>query len=463
MSAVAVFDVGKTHVKLFAAQSDGVLLEHRAAPNHVADGPPYRHHDLAALESWLLDGLADLGSRHEIEAIVSCSHGSGGVLVDGSGAAMPMMDYEQEPPADVAADYPRIAGSYRERGSAVMLGSAHLARQMLWLERGWPERFAAARAFLATPQYWAFRLSGVAAGEVTSLAAQSHLWRSADAMPASLVTARGWERLMPPLRGAYETLGPLKPDLAERCGLAPTTRVLCGIHDSSANFYRYQAAGLRDLTVVSTGTWIVALTDRTGVDFDRERPGTACNADIEGRPIPGMLTMGGREFAAIADGMDGPADPAILRQLVAGRTMALPSFGADDGLFPGTARRGTIEGPMAQERAGRFTLAVLTAALLATEELHRLPRAATIVLDGSFVRDPLFGAVVAAFNPASRVLVNHDSFGTATGAALLAGHDTRRSPAPLDIRSPDTAGLPPDLIPYGSQWRERMTRRSTPR
>ena len=172
MKAVAVFDVGKTNVKLSASDADGRLLETLSTPNPSHSGPPYRHHDVLALEAWLLSGLSALGKRHDIDAIVTCAHGSGGILVDDHGPAMPMIDYEQEPPAAVDAEYRRVAGSFRERGSPVMLGAAHLARQMLWLEQDWPDEFAKARHFLATPQYWAWRLSGVAASEVTSLAAQ---------------------------------------------------------------------------------------------------------------------------------------------------------------------------------------------------------------------------------------------------------------------------------------------------
>ncbi|WP_062218747.1 FGGY family carbohydrate kinase [Aureimonas sp. D3] len=453
MSAVAVFDIGKTNVKLFATTADGAVLEELSAPNRVIDGPPYRHHDLAALEDWLLAGLADLGRRHSIEAIVACSHGSGGVLVGADAALMPMIDYEQDPPADVAADYAAMAGSFRERGSALMLGSAHLARQMLWLERGWPDAFAGARAFLALPQYWAFRLCGVAAGEVTSLAAQSHLWSGADGAPTRLVKDRAWTHLLPPLRPAYETLGTLKPDWARRCGLSAETRVLCGIHDSSANFYRYQAAGLSDLTVVSTGTWIVALTDRTGIDLSEEAPGRSCNADVAGRPVPGMLTMGGREFAAVSGAERGPATSEALSRIVASRTVALPSFGADDGLFPGTSRRGSIRGPLAGDPSVRFTLALLYAAMLANQCLRMLPASRTIVIDGGLVRDPLFGAILAALNPDARVLVNRDAHGTAAGAALLAGHEMRRGPAPLSAEMPDMSGLP-DLLPYWSHWRD---------
>ncbi|NTJ67994.1 carbohydrate kinase [Agrobacterium rhizogenes] len=453
MSIVAVFDIGKTNVKLSAATDDGRVLETLSTPNIVRDGPPYRHHDLAELEAWLIDSLTELGRRHDIGAIVTCAHGSGGVLVDGQGAAMPMIDYEQPIPADVDARYRVIVGSYRERASAIMLGAAHLARQMLWQEMHWPETFAAASAYLATPQYWAFRLSGVLASEVTSLAAQSHLWASADSRPAALVASRGWQRLMPPMRRAWETLGPLKPELAGRSGLKATTRVLCGVHDSSANLYRYQAADLSDFTVVSTGTWIVALTDRNGVDFSIEQPGHSCNADVFGNPTPGMLTMGGREFSTVAAKASGPASLQALRMIVASGTFALPTFGSDDGLFPDTAHRGHLEGSLADEEGVRFTLAVLYSALLTVACIRDLPPARTIVLDGNFVVDPLYGAIVAALLLDRRVLVSRGTTGTATGAAMLAAHERRGSPAPLAAEAPDISDLP-DLSSYQQRWHD---------
>ncbi len=81
-----------------------------------------------------------------------------------------------------------------------------------------------------------------------------------------------------------------------------------------------------------------------------------------------------------------------MARLVQSRTMALPSFGCDDGLFPGTARRGAMEGPLADDPALRMSLAVLYAALLTDRCLAILDGGATIVLDGTFVRDPLYGA-----------------------------------------------------------------------
>lgn len=461
MSVVAVFDVGKTNAKLYAVAADGTILATASTPNRLLDGPPYRHHDLAGLEAFLLDSLADLARRHAIEAIVPCAHGGSGVLVGADGPVMPMVDYEQALPEDVAAAYRAEADGFRERGgSVIMLGAAHAARQLLWFERDWPAALAAADAYLQTPQYWAWRLSGVRADEVTSAAAQTHLWCASERRPAAILARHGWQRLMAPMTPAWTTLGPICPEIAARTGLDPATRVLCGVHDSSANFYRYQAAGLSDVVVISTGTWIVALTDRTeGFDFDSARGGRSCNADVHGAPVPGMLTMGGREFTAVAAGATGPADRAALRRLVAGGVMALPFFAQDEGLFPGRGGRGRIVGDL--DPADRFSLAVLYAGLLTAEVLAALPPAGTVVLDGTFVRDPLYGAVVQALRPEARVLVNPDTAGHATGAALLAGHEARSARAPLDLDRPDTSGLP-DLEPYRAAWREALTMETQP-
>ncbi|MBP7001623.1 FGGY family carbohydrate kinase [Amaricoccus sp.] len=458
---VAVLDVGKTNAKLYVVGPDGEILSAASTPNRLLDGPPYRAHDLAGLEEFLLASLAEAATRFPIETIVPCAHGGSGVLVGADGPAMPMIDYEQRLPDDVAAAYRAEADGFRERGgSAIMLGAAHAARQLLWLERSWPEALAAAEAYLATPQYWSWRLSGVRADEVTSAAAQSHLWCASAGRPAAIVARRGWGRLIAPMTPAWATLGPLRPEIAARTGLSPTTRVLCGIHDSSANLYRYQAAGLSDFVLISTGTWIVALTDRTeGFDFDDARGGRSCNADVTGAPVPGMLTMGGREFAAVAGDAPGPASLDALRRLVAAGVMAVPFFAGDDGLFPGRGGHGRILGDL--DPADRFTLAVLYAALLTAEVLAALPPAPRVALDGTFVRDPLYGALVQALRPEAEVLVNPAAAGHAGGAALLATHETRAGLAPLALDRPDTAGLP-DLTAYRAAWRDALTMETQP-
>ena len=223
MTAVVVFDIGKTNIKLSAATPDGAVLETLSTPNVELDDPPYRHHDIVGLEAWLVDRLHDFGTRHAVSAIVTTAHGAAGVLVDRDGPVMPMVDYEQPIPDDVAKAYAAIAGSYRERGSAIMLGASHIARQMLWQETWWPQDFARARAILPTPQYWAWRLCGVMASEVTALSAQSHLWSPADQRPTAMARDRGWLHLIPPVRSAWDVLGRLKPAIVAGHAVSYTT------------------------------------------------------------------------------------------------------------------------------------------------------------------------------------------------------------------------------------------------
>lgn len=455
---VAVLDIGKTNVKLSAATTDGEILESLSTPNEAYPGPPYRHHDLAGIEAWAIASLATLARRHAITAVVACGHGSGGVLVDEAGPAMPMIDYEDEPPADIDALYHAIADGYRDRGSPIMLGASHTARQLLWLQEAYPAAFARARWFLGLPQYWAWRLSGVAASELTTLGAQSHLWSVPAHRFAPIVAARGWQRLMPPLAPAWRSVGPLRAKVARRTGLPGVTRVLCGIHDSSANFYRYQAAGMRDFALVSTGTWIVALSDQTSPEALDESRGMTCNADPTGAPLAGALCMGGREFSLVAGQQPAGtvADPAVVARLVARGSMAVPCFGDEDGMLPGRARRGYIAGPPPETPAERRALALLETVLLTDLLLTALDSAGTVVLDGTFASDPLYSALVAAVRPGQRVMFNLDPYGAAAGAAMLAGHDVRRAPATLALQSPSPPRIA-GLSTYRTLWHTRAT------
>lgn len=462
---IAVLDVGKSNVKLSACDIDGQMIEMLSVPNAVLPGPPWRHHDLKALNGWVLAGLADLARRHPLAHFVASGHGSGGVLVGddpdagGDGAVLPMVDYEQPLPDGLAAEYAPLAGDFLDRGSAVMMAATHTARQMFWAERDCPKAFARARWCLGIPQYWAWRLTGVAASEVTTLGAQSHLWNVARAEWSPIVAARGWARLMPPFAKASDALGPVRAALVAQG--VPKLRVRAGVHDSSANFHRYRAAGMERICVISTGTWIVAMAD--GIDPARldETRGMTCNADVAGAPVCGALTMGGREFAILAGAQPEGAlvDPAALARVVTQGTMALPAFGTNDGQFPGSAEQGRIIGPAPDGAAERLALAVLYVALLTVECGNRLDPERDWVLDGSFLRDPAFAGLVAALRPGRVTRVNAEGHGVAAGAAALC-HPGRAMPAP-ELTTP--AALPglPDLTDYAARWRALAEKATT--
>jgi hypothetical protein len=134
--------------------------------------------------------------------------------------------------------------------------------------------------------------------------------------------------------------------------------------------------------------------------------------------------------------------------------MALPSFGEEDGLFPGSAGRGTIAGPLPETPEARRALAVLYTALLTDVCLDALHSEGLVVLDGSFVRDPLYASLVAALRPGARIVFNLDAYGTAAGSALLADHETRGQPVPVDLQTAPRLDLP-EIAAYRSEWLKR--------
>ena len=460
--SIAVLDVGKTNVDLWVAEPGGALLENRTTPNPVLNGPPWRHHDLTTLGLWLGETLAELCRTHPIRQLVPVGHGSGGVLVGddpdagGMGAAFPMIDYEDACPPDVDADYGQMSGSFEDRGSPVMMAMTHAARQLLRMEMADPHAFSQARHYLNIAQYWGWWLTGVAASEYSAMGAQTHLWNVPKRRWTPIIDNRGWRRLMPDFRPAWAPLGPVRENIARRFGLPAGISVLTGAHDSTANFHRYIAAGLSDFTLVSTGTWLVALTREANTASLDETRGTTINADMEGAPVAGALAMGGREFSAIAgDVWTGAAiDARALARIVARGTMARPSFSSNEGQFPGSAKRGRLLGPPPETDAERAALAVLHSALLTVTCADVLRGGSRIILDGTFLNEPLFAPLVAALRDGQPTEFSEETHGVVAGAVCLADHETRTAPAPLTL-TPATPVAIPGLSDYARHWRAR--------
>src|SRR6516165_2777567 len=94
---VAVFDVGKTNLKLIAFDRAGAVVADRSQPNaSLPPDPacPYLRLDTERAWRFLIGALKEVGGEHRIEAISMTTHGAAGVLVIGAGAALPPMDYE---------------------------------------------------------------------------------------------------------------------------------------------------------------------------------------------------------------------------------------------------------------------------------------------------------------------------------------------------------------------------------
>ena len=82
--------------------------------------------------------------------------------------------------------------------------------------------------------------------EISSMACQTHLLDTRAQAPSKMARELGWDRLFPRMAKAWETIGTLKPEFRGP-GFRGGGNVLGGVHDSTANFMRYVAAGPRPL------------------------------------------------------------------------------------------------------------------------------------------------------------------------------------------------------------------------
>jgi sugar (pentulose or hexulose) kinase len=441
---VAVLDIGKTNVKL-ALFDEGRLRWEKSAPNRMLPGPPYPHEDVEGAWNFFLDALREASRTHRIGAIVPTAHGAAGALIGETDLAAPVMDYEFTGVDTIEPDYARLRPAFSESLSPNVPAGLNLGRQLAYQKWRCPELFARAKHFVGYPQYWAWRLTGVAASEVTSLGSHTDLWAPRQGHLSSLVKALGVESLIPPLRRAFDPLGPIRPEIAVATALPPETQVFCGVHDSNAALLPYLVSRQAPFTVLSTGTWVILMCVGLSLDQLDPRDDTLANVDALGRPTACGRFMGGREYAVIAGGGGNP-DPAAIERVIASGAIALPCFSGQGGPYATT--KGVIRGEVAGR--DRAALATLYCALVSDLLLTRMgATSGDLVVEGTFSGNPAFCEILGALRPKQRVFAAEDAAGTARGAAMLAHWPPTY---PIAVPTPVPAGAIAGLDAYRDAW-----------
>ncbi|MGJ3701256.1 FGGY family carbohydrate kinase [Variovorax sp. AFSI2.2] len=456
MAAIAVLDIGKTTLKLGIYASTGAKLASFEAPNRPIPGVFYLEPDHRETWEFFLASLARSQASQPISDIIVSTHGSSGYLVNEDGTWTPLPDYESAMPHAVQEAYIAESDGLEERGSGISPGSGHLARQLFWVERITPNALLKAIAILPAAQFWAWRLSGVMATELTALSAQTHLWNAHEDRFTSLVYRRGWQRLMPAVRHAGDVLGKIEARLATLIGVGLDTRVHCGVHDSTANFFRYQSSGYEDFTLLSSGTWLVSMSDMVPVLAQVRRDYTV-HVSASRTPFWSVRIMAGRDFDTLSHHARDCIDLDRVNGVLNSGVFALPSFGPVEGFLKGSGGRGEMVGAPREGAIDRAALALVYYALLADLSLDTYPDRGDIVVDGNITAQESLGSLIAAMREGRRVLFSSAKDGTLIGAAYLAG--ARPSSPPLmhehrhdgiDLRA---------LQSYRTAWRAQVLER----
>jgi sugar (pentulose or hexulose) kinase len=367
-----------------------------------------------------------------------------------------VLDYEHDAPfvSDSDNRYRELRPEFAQTFSPALPCGLNLGRQLWWQAQRFPNEFESADRILFYPQYWAWRLSGVMASEVTSIGCHTDLWNPARADWSSLVDRQNWRRLFPELRPAGDVLGTITSEVAQRTGLAPSTQVLNGIHDSNASYYRHLSRyGEQPFSVLSTGTWVVAMGGSAPLSRLDENRDCLANVDVHGKPVPCSRFMGGREYEALlaaASSLPQASTPPLsaVRTLIEQNTFALPSFAPTSGPFAG--RAGSVHGPAPRTDMEAAALAALYLALMSDTCLSLIGSKGDVHVEGKLGADQTFLSILSALRPEQTICITDDASGTAVGAVLL-GSNTEQDREVKQHRAP--AGDLPRIQTYAAAWR----------
>lgn len=449
---IALIDIGKTNAKVSVIDPEtGAEIRGSRRANAVVHGPAMRELDVDAISQWLVDALRDAPHRDRIRFLVPVAHGAAAVLVDRDKRVIAAPDYEDACFERVNAEYRRQRDAYQCTYSPDLPLGLNLGRQLFYLQEVQPQLFSMVAHALLYPQFWAWRLSGVMASEVTSLGCHSDLWLPREQAFSKLARARGWAKLFPPRKPATDVLGTISVEVAAATGLDPQCQVTNGIHDSNASYLKFLIGRDRDepFTVISSGTWTVVMANRADLSRLHEDKDMLASVDAFGSPVATARFMGGREYEAIAGTDTRPNMPALLN-VIERQSMALPAF-ASGGPFAG--REGRLLNADGLSGSERASLATIYVALMCELLIERLGADGAVLIDGPLASNPLFGSILAALLAERSVALSAGDGGNTRAACYLAGFHS----APASRMTRAAAANLKSLPAYRRAWRQLLS------
>ncbi|MDC9822503.1 FGGY-family carbohydrate kinase [Devosia sp. ZB163] len=449
ISKVGVIDIGKSNAKVAVVDLDTrTEIAVRKRPNMVRHGGKYPHFDVDGLWRFALDSLRELNAEFPLDALSVTTHGASAALIDEEGfLALPVLDYEFAGPDELRVEYDRVRPAFTESFTPRLPGGLNLGAQIFWQSRTFADDFARTRWILPYPQYWSFRLTGVAAAEITSLGCHTDLWDFSTDLYSSLVMKEGWLDRLPAVRPASDVLGLTLPEVTEAIGLRRPLPVYSGIHDSNASLLPHLLERQPPFGLVSTGTWVVVAAPGGDIDHLDPRRDCLANIDVFGRPVPSARFMGGREFEMLTTPRE--PDEETIERVLGRRIMLSPSVVQGSGPFADRQAQWTVP----REELDDDEVYVVTSFYLAmmTAECLRLTGAENhTVVEGPFAGNPLYLRMLASATGRPVEPVKRSATGTSIGAALLARMDKDRH------EQRDAALVQPDgrAAEYAADWQE---------
>ena len=418
---VTVIDLGKTNSKVALVDTDTAKeIKVITQPSAVNTNTIYPSLDHEAIEFFILEAIKNLSSEYVIDAITVTTHGATVALIDAEGAlALPVLDYEYQAVDELREAYSEHRPFFSETGSPALPAGLNIGAQLYWLQANFPEQFATVSTILTWPQYWVYKLTGQRHNDVSSLGCHSDLYEPHQQAYSTLVNDMGWRHLLPPTRLSGELSGTLTPRIAKLTELSTTTPVHTGIHDSNASLVPHLQAQQAPFTVVSTGTWFIAMAvGGKPVALDENRD-TLLNVNAYGQCVPSARFMGGRERELL--GVTNQGSEEAMHSLLSERSspsMLMPSVITGTGPYPHLSEHWVGNSLADEDTARRDCVVALYLALMTNECMKLIGAHGPTYIEGPLAHDVHFAQMLSVVSEQA-VLISGSLTGTSVGAAML--------------------------------------------
>ena len=326
-------DIGKTNAKCTLIDVNGSIVARRSVPSRSCATLVYPTIPIDEMLDDLREATRDL-DLSKVGRMVAVTHGAAFACLGPDGLVLPVMDYEFEPDPAFAAEYDAIRPLQSETLSPNLAQMLNAGRQLFWLERYHADAFRNTRAIVPLAQYIGWRLGAPSVSEINSLGCHTDLWDPVAQDYSTLVEARGWRALFAPLRRAGTDLGRIDVGVADEWRLPRDCHILNGLHDSNVDLLPY--LDRTDVTVLSTGTWFVAMALCGGVEHAARRSNCGVTVAIDGRIVPTVRFLGGRAF-------EHGTDPAKIAVEAKHHISALPKTARIEVVGPASANAQFVE------------------------------------------------------------------------------------------------------------------------
>ncbi|MFC1765731.1 FGGY-family carbohydrate kinase [Planctomycetota bacterium] len=449
---IAVLDVGKTNKKVLIYDLDLNLLDMTTASFPEIDQLNLKLEQPEAVFDWFCEVLAEFSAQYQIKVISVTTHGATIVCIDNQGGiTVPPLSYTNTAAEGFAQEFFDTFGSresLQQSTATAEIGDLINAGKMVYfLKKNFSKEMEQTEWILHYPQYFGFKLTGVAGAEPTMLGSHSYLFDPLTKDYSPVAHKLGiMDKLPPTIHNSWQSLGTITEAIATRTGIDKDCQVTFGVHDSNSSLIPYLIRSPQKFVLNSTGTWCVAISPEETIHFSPDELGKLVfyNMDIFKNPAKTSIFMGGLEyetyfelFCKINDRKELPDFDYDLYKSVADACsdFILPSVTKGTGIFPDSSPRlvegDTVVGLEAFQSSQAtvdfvhdfekacailiYSLAIQTAQAF---KYVGIENGAAIFVEGGFRHNQPYLTLLKQFYPESDVFTTDLKQATAIGAAI---------------------------------------------